>query len=374
MIVLHYIPSIDEKSGGLGAYMQLLTRDLGVLCELHIATHKGDNERTLENCSIHYLPNKWLPWNNCKKEFLHLLKDIHPDVFHINSCWQPLCSLSAFWAKRLRDEDFEFRNMKIVYSPHGMLEPYAIARHYWTKKMPAIFLYQKKGLSVCDLIHSTAETEKENLLKLGWNKNIYVVANCVQIDEIEMKTSWRRTKNVLFLSRVHPKKGVNFLIEAVSQLKEEMKDYTITIAGPGEESYINYLKNLAKNKGVSDLFDFIGPVFGREKWPLYRKADLFVLPTISENFGIVVPESLASGTPVISTNGAPWEELNEMNCGWCTEVGTKSLVGALKKFLACSETEIEQMGKNGRKLVEEKYASTSVARQFVDMYKFIMKA
>lgn len=374
MIVLHYIPSIDEKSGGLGAYMQLLTRDLGTLCDLHVVTHKGDNERTLENCTIHYLPNKWLPWRNCKKEFLHLLKEIHPDVFHINSCWQPLCSLSAFWAKRLKEEDCEYGNMKLVYSPHGMLEPYAIARHYWTKKMPAIFLYQKKGLSVCDLIHSTANTEKENLLKLGWNKNIHVVANCVQIDEIEMKTSWHRTKNILFLSRVHPKKGVNFLIEAVGLLKEEMKDYTITIAGPGEASYINYLKNLARKKGVSGLFEFIGPVFGSGKWPLYRKADLFVLPTISENFGIVVPESLASGTPVISTNGAPWEELSELNCGWCTEVGTMPIWGALKEFLACSETELEQMGKNGRKLVEEKYASTSVAKQFVDMYKFIMKA
>lgn len=73
MRILHYIPSIDESSGGVGAYMQLLARDLGKLCELHIVTHNEDNERKLENCTIHYIPNKWLPWNNCKKEFLQIL-------------------------------------------------------------------------------------------------------------------------------------------------------------------------------------------------------------------------------------------------------------------------------------------------------------
>lgn len=360
MRILHYIPSIDEKSGGVGAYMQLLTRDLGKLCELHVLTHKGDNERVLENCKVHYMPYKWLPWNNCKREFIAILEQIHPDVFHTNSCWMPVSALTAIWAK-------EF-GYKVVYTPHGMLEPYAIKRHFWTKKLPAIILFQKKGLEICDLIHSTADTEKENLQKLGWNKKVHVIANCVQIDEIEMKTSWNRNKNVLYLSRIHPKKGINFLIEAVGQLKKEFEGYRFTIAGHGEEPYLNELKTLAKCKGVAEKFDFIGPVFGRAKWPLYRKADLFVLPTISENFGIVVPEALASGTPVISTNGAPWEELNSKKCGWCIGIGTSPLVEALKKFLECSETDLETKGRNGRRLVEERYASTSVAIQFADMY------
>lgn len=371
MKIIHYIPSIDEKSGGLGAYMQLLTRDLGKLCELHVITHKENNERTLENCSIHYLPNKWQPWSNCKKEFLAILEKIHPDVFHSNSCWEPLCSMTVFWTNTLRKERNEFKNLKIVYSPHGMLEPYAISRHYWIKKLPAILLYQKRALKNCDLIHSTADTEKNNLIKLGWNKNIKVIANCVQIDKIEIKKTWKKTHKILFLSRIHPKKGINFLIEAVGQLKEEMREYTITIAGLGEEGYVNELKELAIKNGVPELFEFIGPVFGSTKWPLYRNADLFVLPTISENFGIVVPEALASGTPVISTNGAPWEILNEYHCGWCTDVGTNPTIDALIKFLACSESDLERMGRKGRDLVEEKYSSISVAKQFVDMYHFL---
>ena len=379
MKILHYIPSIDEESGGVGAYMQLLTRDLGKLCELHVVTHKSDKMRELENCNLHFIPDNVNPLSSVgKSEFMQLLNQINPDVFHSNCCWRPMSAWTAMWAKKA--------GYKVVYTPHGMLEPWIMKRHYWTRKIPAILMFQRNGVSCADLVHATAESEKENLLRLGWNKNVMVIGNCVQVDQIPMKESWNKKKSFLFLSRVHVKKGINFLIEAVAELKDELKEYTVNIAGPGEEYYFKELIDQATHLGVnviregnvlnsndsSTTINFVGSVFGDAKFKLFRDADLFVLPTHSENFGIVVTEALASGTPVITTKGTPWHELETCNCGWWTEVGTQPLVRALKQFLQCSEEDLKEMGCNGRKLVEEKYSSETIANKFFKLYQTLI--
>lgn len=364
MKILHYAPTIDKSSGGISAYIQLLSRDLGKLCELHIVTHHEDNELLLENCFIHYINNGLSNYFKVKKEFCNLLDNIKPNIVHSNCCWYPYSAISIGWAKD--------RGYKTILTPHGMLEPWILARHHWTKKVPALLLYQKAAIKKADLIHATAYSEKDNIVKLGWNSKVKVIANCVQIDGIDIKESWKRKKRILFLSRVHVKKGVNFLIEAVSILKEEMQDYKIIIAGPGENDYVDELKSMAKDLCVDHLFEFVGSVFGNEKWEFYKNADLFVLPTHSENFGIVVTEALASGTPVITTKGTPWKELDTKHCGWWIEVGTKPLVKALREFIDCREDDLRSMGINGRKLVEDNYASETVASQFMDMYNALL--
>ena len=362
MRILHYIPSIDESSGGVGAYMQLLTRDLGKLCELHVVTHRSERMLDLDNCELHFIPLRNNPFSlKAKWEFLEVLNKVQPDVFHTNCCWMPQSARTAMWAKHA--------GYKVVYTPHGMLEPWIMKRHYWTRKVPAMLLFQKRGIQIADMVHATAESEKNNLLVLGWNKNIAVIPNCVRINEIALKRSWERKRNILFLSRVHVKKGIIFLIEAASQLREELKGYTITIAGPGEDSYVNELKQMASRLGVADMFRFIGPVFGEGKWKLYQEADLFVLPTHSENFGIVVAEALASGTPVITTTGTPWQELNTHYCGWWIPVGTEPLREALKKFLKTGDEELKAMGIRGRNLIRQEYSSDNVAEQFIKLYE-----
>lgn len=359
MKVIHYIPTIDRNWGGTTAYMQLLANELSKLTELHIFTHASENPIEIQNCQIHNLATIKHP-TEFKKQFKFLIKEIQPDVFHVNGCWTPGCALTQKWAQEM--------SIKVVLTPHGMLEPWILARHYWTRKVPALLLYQKATVKKADYLHATADSEKENLLKLGYNTQIEVIPNGIEVENIVLKKDWERKKRILFLSRIHVKKGIEFLLEATALLKDKLDGYVIEIAGEGEKEYIAQLKQKAKELQIESIVQFCGGVYGDQKWELFQEADVFVLPTFSENFGIVVAEALACGTPVITTKGTPWEELESAHCGWWTEIGTQPTADALNKFLQLSVEELEAMGRNGRKLVEEKYSSRKMAEDMVNLY------
>lgn len=363
MIVLHYIQSLDSCFGGTAFYMQLLSAELGKLCNLHVLTHSSKDALPLENAHVHYI-TKPINFVSFYKQVVRLIDEIIPDVININGCWYPGCSFVSFIAKR--------RGIKVVLTPHGMLEPWIMKRHYYTRKLPALLLYQKSAIMKADIIHATAESEKKNIAHLGYNSNVKVIPNGIKINDIQQKQSWKRTKKILFLSRVHPKKGLLNLLDSVAQLKSLFDGYKVLIAGEGDLQYIKELKNKITELKIGNIVSIVGAVYGNEKWKLYRESDLFVLPTFSENFGIVIAEALASGTPVITTKGTPWEDLERIGCGWWVDVGLEPLVKALKMFFDCPETKLEEMGKKGRKLVEAKYSSFQMAESLMKLYESIL--
>lgn len=339
--------------------MQLLANELGKLTELHIFTHASENPVAIQNCQIHNLPS-WKHWRAMKQEFKQQIKAIQPDVFHVNGCWTPGCALTQKWAQEM--------GIKVVLTPHGMLEPWILERHYWTRKVPALLLYQKAAVRNADYLHATADSEKVNLQKLGYNNRIEVISNGIEVENIALKKDWKRKKRILFLSRIHVKKGIEFLLEATALLKDKLEDYVIEIAGEGDKEYIAQLKQKAKELQIESLVLFCGGVYGDQKWKLFQEADVFILPTFSENFGIVVAEALACGTPVITTKGTPWEDLETTHCGWWTEIGTQPTADALSKFLQLSVEVLEAMGRKGRELVEEKYSSRKMAKEMTELY------
>lgn len=360
MKIVHYIPSIDRTAGGISTYMQVLAKPLGTMAEVHIMTHASENPLPMENCKVHDIP-RYQPFSGVwKKTVVDLLDSVRPDIVHVNCCWTPDCAMIQRLAQK--------RGYKVVLTPHGMLEPWIIKRHYWTRKVPALWLYQKAAVQRANCVQATAESERDNLLKLGYNSNIKVVRLGIDADGIEMKKSWKKTRQILFLSRVHVKKGINFLVEAADVLRNELQGYKILVAGEGDADYVEALKRMICNRGLQDIVQLIGGVYGDEKWRLFQTSDFFVLPTHSENFGLAIAESLASGTPVITTVGTPWSDLNSSEAGAWIEIGTEPLVETLRRFLSLSEDELETMGRNGRKLIETKYSAHVMAEQMMEVY------
>jgi len=160
------------------------------------------------------------------------------------------------------------------------------------------------------------------------------------------------------------------LIEAVAQLPATALH--ITIAGEGDAAYVEELKRLAIQRKVAHQFHFIGGVYGKQKWELYQRSDLFVLPTYSENFGIVVPEALYTGLPVLTTTGTPWQELETEKCGWWIELNVANLTNALNEALQLNAKELKGMGMRGRQLVGEKYEIKEVAKEMKEFYTEVL--
>lgn len=371
--VLHYLPDIDRSSGGVLTYIQVLASAFKDKLELHIVTCHTADEMQVENCRMHYLSSRYLPKWNTKQEFLSILNEMKPDVFHTNSCWIPLCSFTAIWAKQA--------GYKVVYTTHGMMEPWIMKRHFLTKKLPALVLYQRCALKKVDMIHATSEYEMRHLLELHFNNKIGVIPNAIDVDSVSLKESWAKTRHILYLGRLHEKKGIKHLLEAVYEIKKEycednrLFDYHVDIVGDSDIDQPHYKDELveyASKLNIVDSVSFYDGIYDNRKWDMFRNADVFVLPTYSENFGIVVAESLAVGTPVITTQGAPWSSLKTHKCGWWIATGATPLVYALKEYMTKSDEDLEQMGRNGRELVLKKYGKNTIGDEYMKMYSWVL--
>ena len=177
----------------------------------------------------------------------------------------------------------------------------------------------------------------------------------------------RTRRRALFLSRIHYTKGLMNLVEAWGRVRP--RDWQLEIAGTDADGYQAEVERRVKTLGLEEEVVFSGPVPDNEKWGRYLAADLFVLPTFTENFGIVVAEALYAGLPVITTKGAPWGELEVEKCGWWVDIGVEPLAEALKAAFAMSPGELHQMGARGHALVARKYAWPALARQMKSEYE-----
>jgi len=284
-------------------------------------------------------------------------------LIHDNGLWTLINHDAAFIARRLR--------IPRVVSPRGMLTEWSLENSAWKKRL-ALALYQGRDLEAAAMFHATADDEVRDIRRRGLLQPIAVVPNGVDVPARRDRAprSEGEDRVVLFMSRLHPKKGLPKLIEAWERLRPA--GWRCVIAGPDVGGYRRQLENLIASKRLADRFAFTGFVAGEAKWDLLRRADVFALPTASENFGVVVAEALAAGTPVLTTKGTPWRELETRGCGWWVDTGADAVAEGLARAIAAGDEERARMGERGRALVEEKYSWRKIAADMAMAYRWLL--
>lgn len=259
-------------------------------------------------------------------------------------------------------------NIPLVVSPRGTLSEWAMQSGSALKRVlwP---LVQRPALSAVTCFHATSQSEYEDIRRMGFRQPVAIIPNGVDIPDLVSKSE-SGFRTLLYLGRIHPNKGLDMLLPAWRAVQDRFSEWRLRIVGPDNKGYLAQMKRLAGELRLGRI-EFIGPLYGSQKRLEYSKADLFLLPTYSENFGMSVAEALAAGTPAIVTKGAPWEGLETYDCGRWIDIGVDALVACLEDTLCRTTNSLYEMGLRGRAWMESEYSWTQIGYKIAATYRWI---
>lgn len=255
-----------------------------------------------------------------------------------------------------------------VVSPHGMLSSVALS-YSRVPKMLFSAIAQNAALRDAGMFHATSNQEVEDIRAYGLRQPIALVPHGVDLPPSEALPAKGKRRTVLSLGRVHPKKGLDILIAAWAKVEADFPAWDLLIVGPDEKGHLAELQELTSRLGLSRV-TFGAPLFGAEKTATMARSEIFALPTRSENFAMTVAESLAAGTPVISSKGAPWGDLVTYRCGWWIDPDVESFAATLRDSMALPPTELIAMGLRGRNWMKSDFSWDTVATRMLEAYKW----
>lgn len=282
-------------------------------------------------------------------------------ILHVHGLWSPELHRVVRWAR--------IKKIPYIVSPRGMLSQWCF-NHKWLKKRMGWLLYQYRDLQNAAAIHVTSDDEQNDVRRMGLTSPIFVIPNGMQVsEEIRKPGKSTQRRQAVCITRLHPVKGLDLLVEAWVNLK--LTDWKLVIAGPSEAGMRERLDAQINASQQSCLIELRDAVEGAEKTALLNEAELFVLPSFSENFGMAIAESLANGIPVITTTGTPWSTIVPNRCGWYVAPEMQELQRALLEATACSAETLVDMGRRGQALIASDYSWETVALRMIDAYSTI---
>lgn len=393
MEITHLTQSVTSLGGGLAEVVRALA------CEQdHLGIHSQvisvkDNGKSLSPwpasapqvlskipiLGLNYVPK--LGDSLCRSE---------SDLLHLHGLWTYFSIGVPRWAKK--------NNVPYIISPHGMLEPWAL-EHSRAKKKLATFLFEREALRRASCLHALSQAEAEDIRNFGISSPIAIIPNGVNLPtQSNNKARLLKGKTLLFLGRLHEKKGLENALRAWAKITlspqspEKTKIWKFIIAGWDQNNHLEKLKNLCSELGLisrqvppEELFSekfqhenqatviFTGGVFGKEKDRLLREADAFLLPSLSEGLPVSVLEAWSYALPVLMTPECNLPEGFSANASIKIQAEESSIADGMRQIFSANESELADLGERGRKLVKERFAWRRIAEQTLELYEWVIK-
>ena len=374
MKVAHLLASVSRANGGIAESVRRLTQSLHATGQAPVSVYSLADRFTDQD-----LP-AWLPLQpRCfsvagpralgyAPELRATLARADADVMHLAGLWM--------YPSLAHLQCFRQTNQPYVLSPHGMLDPWAVRQSAWKKRLAAR-LFEREHLQRAACLHALCPSEAEAIRAYGLTNPICILPNGMDLPDLAEPAappSWvgqfpAHRRVLLFLGRLHPKKGLRPLLQAWSQLPQQ--DWQLVIAGWDQGGHRAELEAMARVQPRPDSITFCGPLHGPAKAAAYRAASAFILPSFSEGLPMTILEAWAYARPVLMTAACNLPE--GFNSGSALEITTDHamLAQSLAQFLARDPAALADMGQRGRALVRDQFSWTRIAAGMLEVYQWI---
>jgi len=334
----------------------------------------AEDRATWEGLSVHIVPSKHAAFRYAPA-LSHQLSSLTPDLVHTHGIWTYLSITAVRWSR----SNGRITPRPYVVSTHGMLDPWALRNSRW-KKIIADFAFERRHLENAACIHAINQAEAVAVRAFGLKNPICIIPNGV---EVPASNAANRTlpwtahlisdhKVLLYLGRLHPKKGLSILLRGWKKATEREKGWILVIAGWDQGGHRRELEQLTRELKIADSVQFTGPLFGKARDTAYQNADAFVLPSLSEGQPLVVLEAWSHARPVLMTPECNLPEGFENGAAIRMSATVEGIAGALGKLFASKKSALEEMGCRGRDLVICNFSWSQIASQMFAVYKWLL--
>jgi len=366
MRVIHFIKNLDKSSGGPSVSVPGLCLALSEIPEMdvHLVTRDSEQRVQIQESSslhLHLIDGSRASVSSILETLVSSGKE-NSVALHLHGLWDPMNHFASEFADR--------RGISTIYSLRGMLEPWAL-RHKWLKKKLGWLLYQRRDLQRAALLHATARHEEESFARCGLGDlRSVILPNGVSFPQ-DPPVFPGQSRTLLFLGRIHPVKGLIPLLDAWAGSAPE--GWRLQITGPDEMGHRKELEKQIDSSGIGETVAITPAVDGVEKWKLLSSADVFVLPSFTENFGIAAAEALAMGTAVAASTRTPWDWLPREGAGWSVEPTESGWTAFFEELGRTPPEALTELGAQGRVYASHHFSWPAIAKRMAGEYHSILQ-